>query len=541
MKKEEKMIKSKSKKEGVFNDIRVRIAPSPTGPLHIGTARTALFNYLFAKQKGGKFILRIEDTDLERSDSKWTEEILESLKWLGIEWDEGPAPISQREIGEIPNSKFQIPNYIGDFGPYLQSERLDIYEKYIKQLLAKGIAYYCFCGEEQLEAERQSMMSAGQAPKYSGRCRGLKKQEAEARIKKGEKFVIRLQTPSRKISFDDLLREKLEFDAELIGDIVIAKNTKTPLYNFAVVVDDYEMKISHIIRGEDHISNTPKQIAIIEALGFYIPKYLHLPLILAPDRSKLSKRHGAVSIKEYREMGYLPEALVNFMALLGWHPQDDREIFSKEELIKEFCPERVQKAGAVFNIQKLDWLNAEYIKRLEIDDLTERCLLRLIKADFIQGGLGIWKIADMERIIDFNYLKQAVILVRERMKKLSDITELADYFFKRIDYDKELLRWKKMSEDEIKNNLLKIKEMLFKIEEKDFIKEKLEKVIMPEAEKRGPAPEQARYGVDRGEMLWPLRAALSGKSASCGPFEIMEILGKEETMERINLALSKFS
>src|SRR3989338_1267749 len=296
--------------------IRVRIAPSPTGFLHIGTARTALFNWLFAKKEGGLFVLRVEDTDLERSDSKYERDIIENLEWLGLVWDEGPLAAPENKIGELPFSS-QSPKYKGDFGPYRQSERLDVYEKHLKKLLDENLAYYCYCSKEELEAERQSMLAQGLPPRYSGKCR--------AKPKSGENLqLIRFKVSEAKLSFTDLIRGKIAFDTSLIGDIAIAKDLKSPLYNFAVVIDDYEMKISHVIRGEDHIANTPKQILLQKALGFSLPQYAHLPLILDSDRSKMSKRYLATSIKDYRDQGYLPEALVNFMALLGWHPAPEK-------------------------------------------------------------------------------------------------------------------------------------------------------------------------------------------------------------------------
>ena len=305
--------------------VRVRIAPSPTGNFHFGTARTALFNFLFAKKEGGKFILRIEDTDLERSDEKYTKDIIEQLQWLGIQWDEGP---------------------------YRQSERLSIYEKYLKQLLDQGNAYYCFCTEEQLEQQREEDKNKGVTPIYHGTCRSVSAEEVTRRHETGERSVIRSRVPdlTGSIKFHDLIRGDVAFDAALIGDTVIAKDVRTPLYNFAVVVDDYEMKISHVIRGEDHISNTPKQIMLQQALGFSQPQYAHLPLILNPDRTKMSKRAGPTAIAEYRQLGYLPEALINFMAFLGWNPKTEQDFFSLDELVKAFSLEGVGKGGAVFNI-----------------------------------------------------------------------------------------------------------------------------------------------------------------------------------------------
>lgn len=346
-------------------EIRTRFAPAPTGPLHIGGARTALFNYLFAKKNEGVFILRIEDTDPERSKPEYEKDIIDSLKWLGIEWDEGP------DIG-------------GNYGPYRQSERLNIYKKYLEKLLAEDKAYYCFCSEEELEAQRQYQLSIGEAPRYSGKCANLSKEEVEKYLEEGRPSIIRFKVQPKKIEFEDLIRGKIEFDTSLMGDIAIAKNLTTPLYNLAVVIDDFEMKISHVIRGEDHISNTPKQILIQEALGFPRPEYSHLPLILGPDRTKLSKRHGAVAISEYKKDGYLPETLINFMAFLGWNPGTEREIYSMPSLIKEFSLERIQKGGAIFNIKRLDFLNSFYIRQRSLEKLTELCLPYLIEAGLIE-------------------------------------------------------------------------------------------------------------------------------------------------------------
>jgi len=346
-------------------EVRVRIAPAPTGRLHIGTARTALFNYLFAKKNQGSFILRIEDTDPKRSKSEFEKNIMENLRWLGIEWNEGP-------------------DAEGDYGPYKQSQRREIYVKYLKKLLAQGDAYYCFCTKEELEVEREYQLSIGQPPKYSGKCVNLPKEVVKKHLAEGKPSVIRFKTPLKKVEFDDSVRGHLEFDASLIGDMVIAKNLNYPLYNFTCAIDDYEMRISHVIRGEDHLSNTPKQILIQRVLGFSQPKYAHLPLILGPDRAKLSKRHGAISISEYKKQGFLPEAMINFIAFLGWHPGTERYIYSLPALIKEFSLERVQKSGAVFNLKRLDFLNGFYIRGKSIEKLAELCLPYLINAGLIE-------------------------------------------------------------------------------------------------------------------------------------------------------------
>ena len=336
--------------------IRTRFAPAPTGLLHLGGARTALFNYLFAKKYQGVFVLRIEDTDIERSRPEYEKDIIENLKWLGIEWDEF----------------------------YRQSERQKIYAQYIKKLLEEDKAYYCFCSEEELEAQRQYQLSIGEAPRYSGKCANLSPEEVEKLKESGKLAVIRFRVPAKKIEFNDLIRGKIEFETSLLGDIVIAKNLSTPLYNFTCVVDDFEMKISHVIRGEEHISNTPKQILLQEALNFPSPQYAHLPIILAPDKTKLSKRHGAIGISEFKKDGYLPEALVNFMAFLGWNPGGEREIYSLPSLIKEFSLEKVQKGGAIFNIKRLDFLNSFYIRQRSVEKLTELCLPYLIEQGLIE-------------------------------------------------------------------------------------------------------------------------------------------------------------
>jgi len=447
--------------------IRVRFAPSPTGPLHIGSARTTLFNYLFAKKNKGDFILRIEDTDKKRSKPKYEKDILESLEWLGLKWDE----------------------------KYKQSQRLKTYQKYLKKLLDSGQAY--------------------------------------------KKDIIWFKNPNKKIVFNDLIRGKVEFDSSIFNDFSLAKNLNEPLYNFAAVVDDYEMKISHVIRGEDHISNTPKQILIYQALGLSIPQFAHLPLILGPDKSKLSKRHGAVSVSEYKTQGYLPEALINFMALLGWNPGDDKEIFSLKELVKEISLEKIQKGGAMFNIDKLDWFNGYYIRQMSLDKLTDLCVPYLIKAGLLEPKFKSKQYppaygAYFPEISYGEKLEKIIGLEQERMKKLSEIGELTEYFFKEPKYKAILLKWpraqrarlKKKEKKEIINSLNLLEKILSKTGEGDFQAEKLKKIIMSEAEKTG----------DKGKMLWPLRVALTGREKSPGPFEIGEILGKEKTLKRIKYA-----
>jgi len=514
-------------------EVRTRIAPSPTGFLHVGLARTALFNYLFARQKGGIFVLRIEDTDKDRSKPEFEKDIVENLKWLGLEWNEGP-------------------DTAGPYGPYRQRERLKIYEEYLKKLLEEDKAYYCFCSEEELEAQRQEQMSRGEAPKYPGKCASLDKETVKKYLAEGKSSVIRFRLSAKKVSFDDLIRGKLEFDTGLMGDTIIAKSLSAPLYNFAVVIDDFEMKISHVIRGEEHISNTPKQILIQEALGLPRPQYVHLPLILGADRSKLSKRHGAASVKDYRKEGYLPESLVNFMAFLGWNPGDEREIYSLASLAKEFSLEKVQKAGAIFNIQRLDFLNGFYLRQKSKEKMMEMCIPYFLEAGFLEKireapeGLslpenakgtekigmfkgeekGEYKIKESGEEISSETLEKIILIYQERLKKVSEIIDLTDFFFKKkLDYDKDLLRWKDMNDKEVKEILEKLEKILSKMKG-EWSKENIESLLIAEAEKIG----------DKGKLLWPLRVALTGKEASAGPFDIACILGKEKTIKRIKEA-----
>lgn len=488
--------------------IRVRFAPSPTGPLHVGGSRTALFNYLFAKKNKGKFVLRIEDTDTQRSEQKWTDEILEQLKWLGIQWDEGP-------------------DIDGDFGPYKQSQRLDIYEKYLKILLEEKKAYYCFCTEEELESKRQEQMSRGVAPKYDGTCTHLSEAEVEKNMAEGKSCVIRFKVENKKVKFNDLIRGEVEFDAGLLGDVVIAKNINAPLYHFAVVVDDFLMQISHVIRGEEHLPNTPRQILLQQALGFYQPEYAHLPLMLNPDRSKLSKRQGDVAVADYHNQGYLSEALVNFMVLLGWNPGTEKEVFTLAQLVKEFSIEKVQKAGAVFNIQRLDYLNGLYIREKPIEKVTELCVPYLKEAGLLVEGQ-----------VTQNMLQKIVEISRTRMKKLSEITTLADFFFAdKLTFDKDLLQWNKAGDSATKDSLMFSEKILSEIKKWEI--KNLEEQMFAASEKFNA--EKNYPEKNKGYLLWPLRVALSGKSMSPSPFEIADILGKEKTLKRIQDALKMLS
>lgn len=463
------------------------MAPSPTGLLHFGTARTSLINWLFARHHQGVFVLRIEDTDTERSKKEFEDDLIGGLKWLGIDWDEGP-------------------DKSGSYGPYRQSERLDLYERYLKKMLDQAQAYFCYCTKEELELERQAMMDKGGAPRYSGRCRTAPPEGREPR-------VIRLKTPEKKITFNDIIRGEITFDLALAGDMVIAKDLRNPLYNFAVVIDDYEMKISHVIRGEDHIANTPKQIVLQEILGLAQPQYAHLPIILNPDRSKMSKRFTETSILKYRDMGYLSDALVNFIAFLGWHPEDDDEMLSRQDLIEQFTLERMQKAGAVFDEKKLNWLNSQYIKNLPNDTLAD-----LVRPFIKKANL---KMPD-------KILKKLVDLEKNRAETLTGLINDSSFFFQAGDYDAEILIWKNSTSSKAKEYLEQAYAILEKIGAQSFTQVNLQESLM-----------SAANVVGRGDFLWPLRVALSCKTASPGPFEIAYVLGKEETLKRIQSAINK--
>ena len=344
--------------------MKVRFAPSPTGPFHIGGARSALFNFLLAKKEKGTFLVRIEDTDLARSTKESEENIKAALKWLGMNWDEGI------DVG-------------GDNGPYRQTERLDIYKKYVDQLIKEGKAYYCYCTEEELDKEREAQMARGETPKYNGHCAHLTEEQIEQYKKEGRKPTVRLRVPlNQTVAFDDMVRGHIAFESNGIGDFVIVKSDGIPVYNFAVVVDDHTMGITHVIRAEEHVSNTPRQLVIFDALGWQAPTYGHISLILGADKKKMSKRHGATSVDQYRQQGYLPEALVNFLALLGWSPEGEDELFTMDQLIEQFSMDHVAKNPAVFDIDKLNWINFHYMKKLSDEELYELCLPHLQAAGY---------------------------------------------------------------------------------------------------------------------------------------------------------------
>ena len=479
--------------------VRVRMPPSPSGFIHIGTARTALFNWLFARQHKGVFIFRIEDTDAVRSKPEYESQLIEALHWLGLEWDEG---LDLDKSGQLISR--------GQHSPYRSSERTEIYRKYLERLLAEKKAYYCYCTKEELEAERQVQLAEGLPPKYSGHCRNLTAPPPDR-----EPQVIRFKVQETTVAFSDLIRGKVSFDAALFGDIVIARNLNSPLYNLAVTVDDQVMDISHVIRGEDLLSNTPKQILLQHALGFNMPHYAHIPLILNSDRSKLSKRTNQSSLLNYRERGYLPEAMVNFLALLGWHPAGDREVLTLDQLIKEFNLKKVQKSGAIFNQEKLDWLNGQYLKNLPTEDMVA----------YFKKHLP----AHQSQHFSQETLAKIVLALRDRLRNLHELVSLAQFFFALPDYRRDILVWREDSVPKTQGVLAKLHDHLTALNPEAFgASDKLIYELEPLVTKYG-----------KGSVLWPLRVAVSGQVASPDPFTIMVVLGKAETLNRLNAALNK--
>ncbi|HPT08226.1 MAG TPA: glutamate--tRNA ligase [bacterium] len=484
-----------------MNNIRLRFAPSPTGFLHIGNLRTVLFGYFLARSLGGKFILRIEDTDQKRKVEGSVESLIDILKWVGIEFDEGP------HIG-------------GDFGPYIQTERLAIYQKYVQELLDKGEAYYCFCSEDRLTEMRLEQEKNKQAPKYDKHCRNLNSEEIQTKLKNGEAFVIRQKIPAEtSIEVIDELRGKIVFKTDDLDDHVLMKSNGIPTYQLAAIVDDHLMNISHVTRGDEWLASFPKNVLLYKSFGWEIPKYIHLPLILNKGGGKLSKRQGDVFVENYRDKGYLPEAIINFCALLGWHAKDDQEILSMDEIIKKFDLKDMGASPAVFDIEKLDYLNGYYIRQKNINDLSSLCRPYLEKSGLINDKTNN------------DFIKKVIALSQERLKKLEDISLLSSFFFKdKLDYDTNLLIWKNLSLDDIKNNLHELYNLLEKIEETDWTKDKLENIIFSYIKNNNKK---------NGDYLWPLRVALSGEKNSPSPLEIADVLGKEKSLDRIKVAISK--
>ena len=476
--------------------VRVRFAPSPTGFLHVGGLRTALYNFLFARRNNGVFILRIEDTDRSRYVEGAVENLIQTLHWAGLEYDEGP-------LKGGPN------------GPYVQSERTALYREYAGKLLESGKAYYAFDTPEELEEMRRQQENMRTPPKYDRRALRLSPDEVKKKLSTGVPAVVRMKVPEGSIvAVDDLVRGRVEFSSDRLDDQVLVKSDGYPTYHLANVVDDHLMKISHVVRGEEWLSSTPKHVLLYHYLGWEPPQFAHLPLLLNPDRSKLSKRQGDVAVEEYRKKGYLPEALVNFVALLGWNPGDERELFTLEELIREFSLERVGKSGAVFNIEKLDWLNFQHLRRA-----PDQRIIELLRSALETSGIP-GKFED-------EYLLQVIGAMRERAMFVKDIVDRGGYFFaapRHYDPDVVRKRWKADTAAQLSR-----------------LAEAFSRVAIPSKEEFESALRQAagEAGTKPADLIHPLRLAVSGVGEGPGVFDIVAIIGREETIRRITSAIEE--
>ena len=477
-------------------EVRVRYAPSPTGFLHIGNARTALFNYLFARNQNGKFIIRIEDTDQKRNVEGGEASQLKYLNWLGIDWDEGV------DAG-------------GEYGPYRQSERNHIYETYYKELLDKGLAYKCYCTEEELEQEREVQMAKGETPKYSGKCRNLSAEEQQKLEAEGKKPSIRFKVPQGKIySFHDMVKGDVSFESDGIGDHVIIKKDGIPTYNFAVTVDDHLMEITHVLRGDDHISNTPKQLMIYEAFGWEPPIFGHMTLIVNESRKKLSKRDGSIIqfIEQYEELGYIPEALFNFIALLGWSPEGEEEIYSKEDFIKMFDSKRLSKSPALFDKQKLAWMNNQYMKQLDLDRVVEITLPHLVKEGLVKENR-----TEQEE----QWIRELIALNQERMSYGAEIVEQSQIFFNdEVEMDEEAKAV--ISEEQVSEVLTAFLNEIESLE--PFTAEEIKKSVKTV---------QKTTGHKGKKLFMPLRVATTGQTHGPDLMKTIELLGKEKINSRV--------
>ena len=477
---------------------RVRFAPSPTGYLHVGGARTALFNWLHARRTGGTFILRIEDTDAERSSADMVTGILDGLRWLGLDWDEGP------EVG-------------GPHAPYFQAQRLDRYRAAAARLLASGRAYRCYCSPDRLREERMRAEQRGEAWQYDRACLNLPDDERRARDAAGTPAAVRFHVRAGQTAFDDAVHGRIEFDRANIEDFVILRSDGDPTYHLSVVVDDVDMQITDVIRGDDHISNTPKHVLLFEALGAPVPRFAHVPLILGADKKRLSKRHGATSVTEYARQGYLPEAMVNFLALLGWSPGDDRELMSREELIQSFALDGISGGNAVFNTEKLDWMNAQYLARMPVEQLVAHARPILDEAGLANSAL-LRDPASVHRLVE---------LLRPRVKRLSDFVDQGrPLLASAVEYQPDALE-KHFSSGDAAGHLAALVPVLAAVS--PFDEPHVEAAV------RGTAAER---GIKAGSLIHAVRVALTGRTASPGLFEMMTLLGREETLARLNALLA---
>jgi glutamyl-tRNA synthetase len=490
--------------------VRVRIAPSPTGPLHIGTARTALFNYLFAKRNTGTFILRLEDTDEARSTLEFERDILEQLHWLGLEWDEGP------EVAGLPAR--------GPFGPYRQMQRLDRYAAAAGRLLREDKAYHCFCTPDELAADKAAQEAAHQPPHYVGRCSHLSAAARAGKEGEGLKPVVRFRVGEGVVAFDDIVRGHVEIDTTALGgDLIIVRSNGTPLYHFTVVVDDVDMEISHVIRGEDHLSNTPKHILLFRALGADEPQFAHLPLILNADRTKMSKRKSQTAVADYRAQGYIAEAFVNFLSLLGWSSGTEEEIFALDELAQRFTLERVQSGGAVFDKERLEWLNGQWIRKLSDEELTERALPFLVSAVSDRLATEV-----PGRIPTAEDLRPLMPIVRERMPTLAGVGEMLDFLFvDDLRVEPDTLVPKRWDAATTAAALTAARQAIAEVGQVSFEADELEAPLRAIADERG-------WKV--GDFFMAIRVAVTGKTATPPLFDTLVALGYERVLERLDAA-----
>jgi glutamyl-tRNA synthetase len=488
--------------------IRVRIAPSPTGPLHIGTARTALFNFLFARHVGGTFVLRIEDTDVARGSEAYERDILEGLDWLGIAWDEGPDPAGGGDLGP--------------YAPYRQMQRLDLYREAGERLLAADLAYPCFCTPEELAADRAAQEAAKLPPRYVGRCALLTPEERAARLAEGRRPVTRFRVRPGVVGWNDLVRDRIEIDtANLGGDFVIVRADGTPLYHFTVVVDDAAMKISHVIRGEDHVGNTPKHILLFEALGYSIPEFAHLPLILNPDGTKMSKRKSQTAVDDYRAQGFIREGLVNYLAYLGWSPGTEEDVLPLDEIVARFDIDKVHKGGAKFDRERLEWLNGQWIRRLPADELIDR--LR----PFLEAAVADGRI---DRVPDDDELRALLPIVQERLPTLAAIVDLAGFLWTDdIRVDPAVLVPKRWDAATTREGLAAAREVLVAHDSVTWEADELEPPLRSLAESRG---------WKAGDLFMAIRVAVTGKAATPPLFDTLVALGPERTLARLDAAIA---
>ena len=490
------------------NNVRVRFAPSPTGMLHIGGARTAIYNWAFARAQGGKFILRIEDTDEARSTEENTQIILRALSWLGLDWDEGP------EVG-------------GEFGPYYQTQRMKTYKQALDKLIESGNAYPCFCTKEELDEKRKiAEKEQGGYSGYDGTCRSLSAEEAKRRIEAGEPHVWRLRVPENHgaITFDDEVYGHMEFPCDVMDDLILVRTDGMPTYNFAVVCDDANMKITHVVRGDDHLSNTPRQILIYEALGFDVPKFAHLPMILGSDGKKLSKRHGATNVEEYRDAGYLPDVMVNFLSLLGWSLDGETTIIPRDVLTREFSLSRINKKDCIFDETKLDWMNGAYIREMGVDAWAQEALPWILKTEGVENS---------HVNVDIEFAKQVCPLVIERMVRFNELPEKLEYFFwdDEVTFDEKSVNKVLLKEGTQADVALKLALDILKDENNEWDYDSLQSKVRAAGEEAGLKPKL---------IFQPIRVAVTGNMVSPPLFESIVLMNRADVVSRIEKCLRTY-